>query len=203
MDSDRLEADCTCKVGDLIDEYDFTDANEDLVSRWTSKRGDSMGTRALADRFNRRILRAEMRNADMELIEGRTENLYELLTDDDRLEADYMQARSSLEGGGIDVGRLESRFISHQTVYRHLQNCLGAEKGQNTLSIDKERDLIRAVQNRSEAIVDDSITRLRNGNELEIDEFEVLINFRITCETCGTLHDVNDLLDAGKCDCQH
>lgn len=201
-DHDQFESTCTCKVSTLAREYGFDDVHEELIARWTGTRGEAESIRTLTDRFNRRLLRAEMRDADIELVEGQVENLYELLTDEDRLDAVRLQARSSLAGNGIAVDRLEDRFISHQTMYRHIRNCLDAEKERNTLTVDKERDRVHSIQHRAENVVDDSITRLRDGGKLDIDEFEVLINFRITCEHCGTLHDITDLLDAGGCDCR-
>lgn len=193
---------CTCKVGKLAREYQLDDIDEELVTRWAGDQVETESVRALADRFNCRLLRAAMLDANVELVEGRVENLYELLTDEDRLDAVQMQARSTLEGDGVDVDQLEEQFVSHQTMYRHLRNCLDAEKAANTLSVEKERDRIHAVQQRAEAVVGDTVSRLRNGGELDLDDFEVLINFRVTCEHCGTLHDVTDLIDAGGCDCQ-
>lgn len=200
--NDGLELDCNCKVGELIEEYNLTNINDDLVTRWTGRRGEEESVRTLAHHFNCQLLRSEMRAVNMELVEGRVENLHELLTDDDRLDAVQMEARSTLDGAGIDVDRLEDRFLSHQTMYRHLKNCLDAEKQRNILTVDKERDRIHSVQNRAEVIVDDSVSRLRNGDKLDLDEFEVLINFRVTCENCGALHDVTNLIDAGGCECQ-
>lgn len=201
-DEKNLVTICSCKVGTLTEEYGLSGVNTDLVDRWIGRKGNAESVRTLAGRFNRRLLREEMRDADVELVEGRVANLYELLTDDDRLKAVRMQARSTLEGDGVDVDRLEDRFVSHQTMYRHLRNCLEAEKGRTALSVDKERDRIHAVQNRAEAVVDDAVTRLRDGDELDIDRFELLINFRVTCENCGAFHDVTDLLDASGCDCK-
>jgi len=196
------ESECSCKVGTLSREYDLTDINKNLVARWTGKAGESESVRTLTDYFNQQLLRAELRTADVTLVEGRVENLYELLTDGDRLKAVRMQARSTLEDEGIDVDRLESRFLSHQTMYRHLRNCLDANKSKNTISIEKELDRIHAVQHRAEDIVNDSVGRLRDGGKLELDEYEVLINFRVICEHCGTLHDVTDILDNGGCNCR-
>lgn len=201
-DGNDFAVDCSCKVGALITKYGFGDANADLVASWIGQEGDGESVRTLADRFNRRLLREEMRDANMDIVDGRVENLYELLTDDNRLKAVRMQARSSLEEHDIDAGQLENRFVSHQTLYRHLRNCLEAEKGRNALDIEKERDRIHAMQNRAEAVVDDAVTRLGDGDELAINGFEILINFRITCENCGALHDVTDLIDAGGCDCK-
>jgi len=201
-ENEAFESACTCKIGSLASEYEFDEIHDELVARWTGTRGEEESLRTLADRFNRRLLRAEMRAADVELVDGRVENLYELLTDEDRLDAVRLQARSTLEGNGVDIDRLEDRFVSHQTMYRHFRNCLDVEKGRNALSTEKERNRIHSIQHRAESVVDDSVTRLRDGGKLALDEFEVLINFRVTCEHCGTLHDITDLLDAGGCDCQ-
>ncbi|MGQ3414414.1 rod-determining factor RdfA [Natrinema versiforme] len=196
------ESTCTCKIGTLADAYELDSLYEELVARWTGAHSEEESVRTLADRFNQRLLRAEMRDANIELVEGRVENLYELLTDEDRLEAVRLEAQSTLERNGIDVDRLQNQFVSHQTMYRHFRNCLDVEKERNVLTTEKERDRIHSIQHRAESVVDDSVARLRDGGKLDIDEFEVLINFRISCEHCGTLHDVTDLLEAGGCDCQ-
>lgn len=202
IDSDGDSTNCTCKVGRLLTRYEFEDLNDELVARWVGNRGEQASVRTLADQLNQRLLRVEMRNAGMELVEGQEENLYDLLTDDDQLEAVRMQARSSLEGHGIDVPAVEDRFISHQTLYRHLTNCLNASKETNRLSLQKERDRITSLQNRVENVLGDSVSRLRDGGELDLDTFEVLVNFRIACESCGTFHDATALLDDGGCNCQ-
>jgi hypothetical protein len=197
----EIESGCTCKVGTLAREYDFSDVNDELVARWTGATGEDESVRSLTDYFNRQLLRTELKHADVTLVEGRVENLYDLLTDDDRLEADRMQARSTLEGKQIDVDTLESQFVSHQTMYRHLRNCLSANKDRNKLSVEKERDRIHSVQHRAEAVVDDSVSRLRDGGKLDLGEYEVLINFRVICEDCGSLSDVTDIIEDGGCTC--
>lgn len=199
---DGHKVNCNCKVGKMIDKYDLSSINSDLVARWTGEQGDDESIRALTDWFNHQLLRVEMHDTNMEIVEGSVENLYELLTDEDRLKAVKTQAQSTLERNGVNVDRLEEQFLSHQTMYRHLRDCLNAEKERNELTVNKERNRIHSVQNKAEAVTDDSITRLRDGGKIDIDEFEVLINFRVTCESCGTLYDVSDFLSTGGCDCK-
>ncbi len=38
-----------------------------------------------------------------------------------------VQTRNELQRDGVLVDRVESDFVSHQTVYNHLTNCLGAK----------------------------------------------------------------------------
>lgn len=196
----RKRDNCNCKVGSIINEYGFQNVNDDLIARWTDPQ-ESESIRNLTEDFNREILRAEMESAGMELLEGRDENLYRLLTDDDTLEAMAIQARSVFEENGINVDQLEERFVSHQTIYRHLRNCLEADKQTSSLSIEKERGRVDKMRSRVEAVTVDSLSRLREGDKLAIDNFEVYVNLRVICESCGTLHDVADLLDEGGCEC--
>ncbi|RBI59662.1 hypothetical protein DMJ13_21225 [halophilic archaeon] len=193
---------CHCKVGTLIREYNLDDTNDELANRWTGRLGEPESVRSLADWFNRQLLREEMRSGNLELIEGRVENLYNLLTDDAALEAVRIQARSVLSEGGVDIEQLEEKFVSHQSIYRHLRNCLEVEKEINTLSIEKEQNRVNSLQNRAEAVITDSVSRLRDESKLSLDNFEVLVNFRVTCESCGTLHDASTLLAEGGCSCQ-
>jgi hypothetical protein len=201
-DSTTQTKECGCKVGTVVERYELKRVNDDLVARWTGQQDDPEGTRALATRLNRHLLRAEMRAADMDIVEGRVENLHRLLTDDASLDAVRIQARDVLEENGVDVERLKNDFVSHQTVYRHLRNCLDIEKEHDTVSVEKERDRINRMQNRAERVIDDGISRLRDGDELLLDDFEVLINFRVTCEKCGELHDASELINRGGCKCQ-
>lgn len=202
MTDGTADADCNCKVGSLAAEYGLADANDELVARWTGVRGDAESVRSLTDWFNRRLLREEMRAADVDTVEGRVENLYDLLTNPETLEGVRMEAESILSQSGVDVEELQDRFVSHQSVYRHLRNCLGAEKATATSSVEKERERVNSLQNRSEAVIDDSLGRLRDAGKLAVADFEVLVNFRVSCEECGALHDVADLLARGGCDCQ-
>jgi hypothetical protein len=199
----RNEITCNCKVGTVIEEYHLEGMNEELADEWAGTQNDSASVRTLAERLNRQILRVEMTSAGMDPVDGRVSNLYRLLTDDDVLDAMALQARTVLEEAGIDIDALKNEFVSHQTIYRHLRTCLAVEKATKTVVTETERTRLNRLQNRSAAVIDDSISRLRQTDEISLDTFEVLVNFRVTCETCGTLYDVADLLDQGGCHCQN
>lgn len=193
---------CSCKVGTVIKKYELDSVNDNLIADWTGQRGDPKSVRTLADQLNCRLLRAEMRTADMDIVEGQVKNLHRLLTDDNALEAVRIQARNVLTDNGINVEQLENTFVSHQTVYRHLRSCLDIEKESDTLSIEKELTRINRMQNRAETVVDDTVSRLRDGEELALNNFEVLVNFRVMCEECGEFYNASELLDHGGCTCQ-
>jgi DNA-binding transcriptional ArsR family regulator len=191
---------CGCKVGRLVATYDLDGVDEALVSRWTGP-GETESVRSLTDWLNRQALRAELEPSDIDVVEGRVENLYRLLTDSDVLVAVRMETEQSLAKGGIDVEALESRFVSHQTVYRHLRSCMDVEHEGARATIGSEADRINALQNRTEAVIADSLERLRDREAVDLDEFEVLVNFRVMCENCGAMRNVATLLDEGGCEC--
>jgi hypothetical protein len=114
-----------------------------------------------------------------------------------------MEATSSLSDHGIDVDRLLERFVSHQTVYRHLGNCLEVEQQATSISVETEDERINALQNRAEAVISDSLRRLQADDEIAVGDVEVLVNFRVLCESCGSLEDVSTVLQDQGCDCRH
>jgi hypothetical protein len=193
---------CNCKVGTLIEKYEMGEMNRELADEWGGKQDNSPSIRVLTERFNRRILRTEMTATGMDLIEGRVKNFYRLLTDEEVLDAMALQARTTLEEKGVEIDILTNRFVSHQTMYRHLRDCLEVEKETKTVAVDSERNRLNQLQNRSEAVIKDSFSRLQRADEISLDDFEVLVNFRVSCEDCGTLYDAADLLDQEGCTCQ-
>ena len=202
MDTQTTNVDCNCKVGSIISRHEIENMNDKLVTRWIGANGDGESIRSLTDWLNQEVLRQLMLDAGANPIDGEVENLYQLLTDEDVLNASKIQARSSLSERGIDADEVTEEFISHQTVYRHLTKCLGAEKNSHEISVDNERSRVSSMQNRAEAVTTDTVSRLKNADKLALGDFEVLVTIRVSCASCGALHDVMDLVAQGGCDCQ-
>lgn len=192
---------CGCKVGRLLEAYELESMKDELAFDWTREDGEDSSVRALTDRFNERILRAEMQSAGMEFLDGEVSTIYDHLVGDEVNRGQETQVRNRLSRHGIDVAALEDRFVSHQSIYRHLHDCLGLDKDR-TPTVDRERDRIHRLQNRSEVVVADSVSRLRANDQLAAGAFDVLVNFRVMCEECNSLYDVSEFLDDGGCDCQ-
>ncbi|MFC7007207.1 rod-determining factor RdfA [Halalkalicoccus salilacus] len=114
------------KVGRVIREYGLDGLGTELEIRWTGKGGDQYSLRALADRFNQRVLEAALEDAGVRSLEGDVENRYRLLTDDDVSAGMHQQARRELERAGVDVDALESDFVSHQSIYTYLTDHRGS-----------------------------------------------------------------------------
>ncbi|AQL44829.1 hypothetical protein BV210_19410 (plasmid) [Halorientalis sp. IM1011] len=198
--------DCQCKVGRGVEDFGLDGIHDDLVRRWCGDGRERQSLRELATYFNRRLLGSAVESADEAPLSGEVSNLYRLLTDDDVSSGVRTQTRRRLETAGVPVEAVESAFVSHQTVHTHLTECLGVSR--ETEADDPEsrrradRDRIRALQSRTEAVTTDALERLRDSEALALADFDVLVDVTVLCDECGRQHDVGSLLDRGGCDCQ-
>lgn len=193
------DAECDCKLGRVSVEYGL-DPDDRLVSRWVD---DRESTRELAEWFNRRVLERALLDADLSPRDGEVENVYRLLTDDEVTSGTRIETRADLEREGVPVGAVESDFLSHQTVYNHLTDCLGAslpEPDAESRRSDAASKL-GALESRTEAVAADTISRLERADALTVGEFDVLVSVTVTCRECHGQYTARELLAGGGCDC--
>lgn len=189
-----------CKVGRTARTYGLDELDEELSTRWG---GDgSVGVRELATSVNRRVLASAMRDAGLSPLDGEPENLLRLLTDEDVPESRRLDARRRLERDGLDVGTVLSDTVSHQTVYNHLRGCLGVSKESDDDRLERRGSTLYALQNRTETVTRETLTSLRDGGELDLDGFDVIVDVRVVCESCGRSRELATLLEEGGCDCR-
>jgi hypothetical protein len=200
------EMDCQCKVGRGVEAFGLEGVHDELVRRWCGEGRERQSLRELAKQFNRRLLRSAVESADEAPLSGEVSNLYRLLTADDVSSGVRTQTRRRLETAGVPVDDVESAFVSHQTVHTHLTDCLGVCRETAPDDPDArrraDRDRIRALQSRTEAVTTDALERLRESDALALAEFDVLVDVTVLCDECGRQHDVGALLDRAGCDCR-
>lgn len=193
------DSDCNCKLGRVAVEYGL-DPDDRLVARWIE---DRESTRALAEWFNKRVLERALLEAGLSPRDGEVGNIYRLLTDEAVTSGTRIETRADLEREGVPVDAVESDFLSHQTVYNHLTDCLGASlpesdaEGRRSEAVSK----LGALESRTEAVATDTISRLENADALTVGEFEVLVSVTVTCRECHSQYPVRELLTGGGCDC--
>jgi uncharacterized protein YukE len=192
------------KVGRLIADHDLDGMGQTLADRWTGQAGEKYSLRELADYFNRELLRATVEEAGNRLLDGEVENLYRLLTDDEVSGGMRTEARRTLERDGVDVDALEEEFVSHQAIYTYLTKYRGVSHDADDASADqlrKDAETIRRLTSRTVTVTESTLSRLRDTDRVALGDFDVLVDVRVLCADCGTATDVDDLLDAGGCDC--
>lgn len=202
MAREDTDAPCSCKVGRVAAEHGFGDVHADLERRWAADES----VRDLATAFNRRVLRARFERSGRVPIEGEISNLYEVLTDDDVDAGSRTQARERLRQNGIDVEDLEDCFVSHQTVYRHLVDCLDVSTEPTHRTDDERvgawRDRLLSLQTRTARVTERGLDQLRDAGAVEVGSFDVLVDVRVFCEDCGTVYPVEEFLDDRRCACE-
>lgn len=193
---------CSCKVGTVADSWGFREIHDRLATQWAE--GDR-SVRGLTEQFNRRLLRAGFEQSDRIPIDGEIENLYRVLTADDIDAGTRTQARERLRQDGVPIEEIESQFVSHQTVYRHLRNCLDvsqdSEADTATDRIDSWRDRIDALRARTAAVTDRGVSQLASQDAIDGEEFDVLVEITVICRDCGQFYELGELLDDGGCEC--
>lgn len=189
---------CDCKVGRVLARRGL-DRHEEMAGRW---RAGEVSLRALARELNVAVLRAAAREAGVATLEGEVENLYRLLTDDDVTSGTRVQARRRLESEGLDVDAVRSEFVSHQTVYNHLTDCLGVERETDDRDpVTAAEDRIRPMQTRMEAIATDVVEGLDDDGAVTVGDFDVYVDVSVACNDCGTRSELGEFLRDGGCDC--
>lgn len=195
---------CSCKVGAVAAEFGLDDIDETLRQAWTASDGPSV--RTLAARFNKRVLRAAFHEAGRLPLDGEIDNVYRILTDDETADSDRTRARQRLKRDGIAIAEVEDHLVSHQTLYRHLVECLDASHDEPEKSdderIDDWRRRLRALQSRTTSVTARGIEQLRTNGAVDIGSFDVVLEATVTCEDCGTFYTLEEFLDARTCDCQ-
>ncbi len=189
------------KVARLIREYELAPLGEELERLWTRDE-NRLSLRALADRFNRELLRVEMRDARMSTLDGEAANYYRLLTDDTVNQGDQVEATRRLERAGVDVEQLRDAFVSYQAVRTYLTNYRDVQYERSDGDrVSREAESIRQFADRTEAIVQDKILRLQQQEHVEIEAPTVSVQVRVYCSECNSRYPIDRFLNRGHCDC--
>jgi hypothetical protein len=191
------------KVARLIDEYGLATLGAEMERRWTSDGDDRLSLRALADRFNQRLLEAKMTDAGMQPLSGEVENTYRLLTDDDVSAGRRVEAENRLEAAGVDVDGLRADFLTYQAIRHYLTEVREAsyERDGDRDGTAGERAVIDRLQGRVESVVRDTVDRLRTAGRLAVGDYRVFVSVDVLCQDCGGQYTAGELLDRGHCDC--
>jgi len=190
------------KVARLIESYELAPLGAELETAWLGEAGERESLRDLADRFNRALLLAAIRDAGMDVVDGETENYYRLLTDEDVSAGRRVEARNRLEGAGIDVDDLQASFVTYQAIRHYLTEVRGASyEAEQSEGVERERSVIDRLQSRVERVVRDTVYRLSNAGRPAVGDYRVFVSVDVLCQDCGGQYTVGTLLDRGHCDC--
>lgn len=204
-DTTSTETDSCCKIGRLIREYKLSDLDTQLEQQWTATTGESSSLRELQREINRQLVRTTLTNAGLSPIDGEAENYRRILRSADVNENRRIDARRRLENESIDVDKLTADFVSHQTVYNHLQDCRAVSRPDDDSHEDqlaRVRSRIFGLQNRTELVTEQGLSQLGGSDLLTPAEYDVIVDIQAVCEHCGRSHDIETLLSDAGCQCR-
>jgi hypothetical protein len=189
------------KVARLIEEYELPGLGEELEQQWTAEE-DRQSLRELTTYFNQQLLKQTLADANVQSLDGEVANTYRLLTNDDVSTAETTRIQRRLEREGIDVGELESDFVTYQAIRNYLKDYRGAEYTQSKQDpLKREETNIQKLRGRMVSVIEGNVEQLRDNGDLTLGEFQTIADIRIICEDCSSQFDVLELLDEGGCDC--
>lgn len=194
---------CSCKFGHVLSKYDREELEDDLREKWLSPNGPSL--RSLAEIFNKEVLRTSLESDGELLLDGEVDNIYRLLTDEDVSSGNYTRAVRRLSKRGVEVDTLTDDFISYQTINRHFKNCCEISKERSSSDpkskIEKSKDRVLALIQRTERVSENELNRLKNSDGINIRDPRVFAEITVSCDECGAVLSITDVLEGQPCNC--
>ena len=188
------------KVARVIDEYDLEGLGDRLEALWTAEPGERTSLRDLADVFNEAVLEAAIREAGGSPLEFEVSGTYEMLSSGSG--PDATRASRRLEREGIDVDTLERDFVTHQAVHTYLTKHREASLPEDERSrVERKVETIEKLQGRVTAVTESAVESRAAGDELDRGDYDVLVDVRTVCPSCGADRPVGELLRTGGCSC--
>lgn len=192
-------ATCSCKVTRVATTYDIALDPTALTESWQ----DGTSTRELAREFNQAVVDARLSEVDASQTTWSRLPALEALQND-LSESEAIEVRREMERAGVDVDDLESDLLSHQTMYRHLTDCLDGRPADETTPSERRenaRDIVYALQRRTTLVAESKIDTLQSADVTDISDPDVLVDIQVICRDCGYAMDFEDALTGG-CQCE-
>ena len=158
-----------------------------LAARWLGQAEfPETSTRDLVRWFNLSLVREALVQNGVPVQEHEITNVYDTLTDD-KYEDQRWSVRSSLEYDGIDPDELVDDFISTSSMYRHLTDCLEAEKDRKKAETDWENTNIEFAKEKAAKHIKKALNSLGNKGEIQrAGEADVEVEVFLSCPDCST-----------------
>jgi DNA-binding transcriptional ArsR family regulator len=193
------EGSCSCKVGRVTAEYGRTNVDEWLIEEWQ----DGTSIRSLTEEFNKELIESKLSAVGVSRLEWSKTPVYEALHTEELSKPEAIEIQRELERAGVEVEQLTADLVSHQTVYRHLKNCLGAS-GPDEKTAEERREQARnrvyALQQRASLVTESIVESMQTAGVTDVGDPEVLVDVRVVCRDCGQSMDFDQVLTDG-CGC--
>lgn len=193
------DRDCDCKVGRVSAKYELHDVNSQLVEKWQS--GTSI--RRLTKSLNKKIIESELTAANVSQLKWSQTPVYKALHTNQLSDAEEIEIRRELDRAGVEVNNLASDLMSHQTLYRHVTQCLGESKDDSPTPQERRsnaKNTVYGLQHRTEIVTRSNLETLESAGITNLGDFEVLVDLQVVCGDCGRSMSFDQAITEG-CNC--
>ncbi|PHQ40709.1 hypothetical protein Z052_18785 [Halorubrum sp. C191] len=188
------------KVSRVIEEYDLEGMGAQLEASWTDETGERMSLRDLADEFNQAVLEAALRRVGVSPVSFQVDGTYESLRHGSGPER--TRAKRRLEREGADPERLTNDFVTHQAIHTYLTTDRNASLPENeTAPVERKVETIEKLEGRVAAVSESAVASLASVDELDRDDYDILVDLRAVCPACGSDYPLGELFRNGGCGC--
>lgn len=188
------------KVARVIKDYNLEGMGAQLEAAWTGETGERTSLRDLADKFNEAVLEATLREAGVSPLNFEVAGTYDALSEESGPESTRAERR--LEREGVDIDVLAKDFVTHQAIHTYFTKEREASLPEDDRNpVDRKIETIEKLQGRAAAVTESAISSLASTDELDGDEYDILIDIRAVCPACGSDYPVGELLRQGGCKC--
>lgn len=183
------------KIQRNIEKYDLDGLRESLRRR----RADGASLRDLERFVNVRILERVLTARGGGVV-GDAASLYEVLRGDDVSVGRRAEIARQLSNNGVPIEEVERDFVSYEAVRTYLRDRLDVDTGrESSVTLEEGRETVEWARARCGAVVERTLSRLDDAEELDAGEVTVTTTVRVTCEDSGETYRLAEFLDRGGC----
>ena len=211
---------CECKVGVVMEKYDFAERESRLLQYWVGVRTpdeqwrevlgladdpadvDDVSLRTLERYLNVTLLRHAFIEAAENPPLQTVAEIYDRYRDD-KASAEALSWFEQAEA--IDLGTVARDFVSYSTISRHFHNCCGIDAAAKQRTFSRERVAEQAhtyedyFQSRLQRVLQ---TVANNADDTTHDQKEVVTRTEIYCRACGSGVPLYEFIRGRTCECE-
>lgn len=195
-----------CKVGRTASAFGI----DDRLSELSALRRNGASFRDITTTFNTWVVERALTRGDIgndrsihaALVgENTAERVYHVLRSDDDSGVQRTELRARLSSTDIDVDRLEASFVSHVTMRSHLQACVGVDPETTPPEFEKTVNTTQRAKIRAKNVIESTLERAAEHEQIEVGSPRTEVVVKITCDECGDMFYLTELLDQQRCSC--
>lgn len=189
--------DYCCKISRVGDAYDISGLDTELKRR---REGTDETLHELVEFLNTRLTAAAMIDGGVDT-DADPATVYAALMGDSELPAKRQDSLRETLAGRLDLERLQTDFVSHETVRKHLKNHLGIDTSRGGFETAEElREALETHQRQYRDAVEGALQRAAREGLLSGTEFRVY-QTRVECVDCSQTLRLSELIENGGCEC--